>query len=118
MVEHGEIGVRQAAALGARDEHDAVGAINTAFAADGYFLGLYSTQLEPDEILTQIRIPIPPAGTGWSYQKLKRKTGDFATAATAVLLQMKGGKVASASIALTNAGPTPLKAKAAEAALG
>jgi carbon-monoxide dehydrogenase medium subunit len=85
--------------------------------ADGYFLGLYSTQLEPDEILTQIRIPIPPAGTGWSYQKLKRKTGDFATAATAVLLQMKGGKVERASIALTNAGPTPLKAKAAEAAL-
>ena len=85
--------------------------------ADGYFLGLYSTQLEPDEILAQIRIPVPPAGTGWSYQKLKRKTGDFATAATAVLLQMKGGKVERVNIALTNAGPTPLKAKAAEAAL-
>lgn len=82
--------------------------------ADGYFLGLYSTQLEPDEILTQIRIPIPATGSGWSYQKLKRKTGDFATAATAVMLQMKGKKVARVAIALTNAGPTVLKARAAE----
>jgi carbon-monoxide dehydrogenase medium subunit len=85
--------------------------------ADGYFLGLYQTQLAADEILTQIRIPIPAAGSGWSYQKLKRKTGDFATAATAVLLQMKGGTIARVAIALTNAGPTALRARAAEAAL-
>ena len=85
--------------------------------ADGYFVGPYATQLEADEILTQIRIPVPPAGSGWSYQKLKRKTGDFATAATAVVLQMKGGRVARASIALTNVGPTALKASAAEASL-
>ena len=82
--------------------------------ADGYFLGMYSTQLEASEILTQIRVPVPAAGSGWSYQKLKRKTGDFATAATAVVLQMKGGNVAKVGIALTNAGATPLKAKAAE----
>ena len=85
--------------------------------ADGYFLGLYSTLLEPGEILTQIRVPVPPAGTGAAYQKLKRKTGDFATAATAVLMQVKGGKVAKVSIALTNAGATALRARAAEAAL-
>lgn len=82
--------------------------------ADGFFLGLYSTQLEPDEILTRIRIPIPPAGAGWSYQKLKRKTGDFATAAAAVLLQMKGPNVARASIGLTNVAPTAVKARAVE----
>jgi carbon-monoxide dehydrogenase medium subunit len=82
--------------------------------ADGFFLGLYATLLEPGEILTQIRIPVPPAGTGWSYSKLKRKTGDFATAATAVLLRMRGESVVKASIALTNAGPTALKASAAE----
>jgi carbon-monoxide dehydrogenase medium subunit len=85
--------------------------------ADGFFLGLYSTLLEPDEILTQIRVPIPAVGTGWSYKKLKRKTGDFATAATAVMLRMQGGRVAQVGIALTNAGPTPLRAQAAEAAL-
>ena len=82
--------------------------------ADGFFLGLYSTQAGPDEILTQIRIPIPAVGSGWSYQKLKRKVGDFATAATAVLLQMSAGRVAKVSIGLTNVGPTPLKARAAE----
>jgi len=85
--------------------------------ADGYFLGLYATQLADDEILTQIRIPLPAAGSGWSYQKLKRKTGDFATAATAVMLQMKGKSVAKVAIALTNAGPTVLKARDAEAYL-
>ena len=85
--------------------------------ADGYFIGPYTTQLESDEILTQIRIPVPAGGSGWSYQKLKRKTGDFATAATAVVLQMKGGRVAKASIALTNVAPTALKASAAEASL-
>ena len=85
--------------------------------ADGYFVGPYATLLEADEILTQIRIPVPPPGSGWSYQKLKRKTGDFATAATAVVLQTKSGRVAKASIALTNVGPTALKASAAEASL-
>jgi carbon-monoxide dehydrogenase medium subunit len=85
--------------------------------ADGFFLGLYSTLLGPDEILTQIRIPIPVAGSGWSYQKLKRKTGDFATAATAVQLQMNGANVAKVGIALTNAAATPLRAHAAEAHL-
>ncbi len=85
--------------------------------ADGFFLGMYATLLEPEEILTQIRVPVPAAGSGWSYQKLKRKTGDFATAATAVMLQMKGGNVASVSIGLTNVGSTALKATAAEASL-
>ena len=85
--------------------------------ADGYFVGPYATLLEADEILTQIRIPVPTPGSGWSYQKLKRKTGDFATAATAVVLQLKGGRVAKASIALTNVGPTALKATAAAASL-
>ncbi len=85
--------------------------------ADGFFLGLYTTQMQADEIMTQIRLPIPGAGSGGSYQKLKRKTGDYATAATAVMLQVQGGKVSAARIALTNAAPTALRANAAEAAL-
>jgi aerobic carbon-monoxide dehydrogenase medium subunit len=85
--------------------------------ADGFFLGLYSTLMEPGEILTAIRVPIPAAGTGWAYEKLKRKIGDFATAAAAVLLKMKGPIVENVSIALTNVGATPLKASAAEAFL-
>jgi len=82
--------------------------------AEGFFLGVYSTLSESDEIMTQIRIPVPAAGSGWSYSKFKRKTGDFATAGAAVLLQMKAGTVAKVAIALTNVGPTPIKASKAE----
>jgi aerobic carbon-monoxide dehydrogenase medium subunit len=85
--------------------------------ADGYFLGTYSTALEPDEILTEIRIPVPSKDSGSCYAKLKRKTGDFATAAAAVLLKFDGDNVLDASIALTNVGPTALKATDAENAL-
>ena len=85
--------------------------------ADGFFQGLYATALDPGEVLTRIQVPVPPAGTGWAYEKLKRKIGDFATAASAVLLRLQGGKVASASIALTNVAATALKATAAEAFL-
>jgi carbon-monoxide dehydrogenase medium subunit len=86
-------------------------------AADGFFRGTYDLDLQPTEILTQIRVPTPAAGTGYCYAKLKRKTGDFATAAAAVLLRMKGDAVDDVRIALTNVAPTPLRASAAEAAL-
>jgi carbon-monoxide dehydrogenase medium subunit len=85
--------------------------------AKDFFFGLYTTALAPGEVLTRIRVPTPAAGTGWAYEKLKRKIGDFATAAAAVLLRVQAGKVAGVSIALTNVGPTPLKASAAEAFL-
>ncbi len=86
-------------------------------AAADFFLGTYATALSADEILTEIRIPIPAPSSGWCYAKLKRKTGDFASAASAVLLQMHDDEVIDVSIALTNVGPTALKAKDAEAAL-
>jgi carbon-monoxide dehydrogenase medium subunit len=82
--------------------------------AEGFFHGTYDTELRAGEILTEIRVPIPPEGTGSCYAKLKRKVGDFATAATAVILRLQGDKVLEVAIALTNAGPTALKARAAE----
>jgi aerobic carbon-monoxide dehydrogenase medium subunit len=85
-------------------------------AAD-FFLGPYQNVLEPGEVLIRIRIPVPARGTGWCYAKLKRKTGDFATAAAAVLLRLERGLCVDAAIALTNAGPTPLLAEAAAASL-
>jgi aerobic carbon-monoxide dehydrogenase medium subunit len=82
---------------------------------DQFFLGLFTTALEPDEILTEIHIPVPQARSGGSYVKLERKVGDFATAAAAVQLTLgAGGEVASVGIGLTNAGPTPLRAAGAE----
>ena len=85
--------------------------------AEGYFLGTYATAIEPDEILTEIRVPVPSKDSGSCYSNLKRKTGDFATAAAAVLLKFDGDNVLDASIALTNVGPTALKATDAENAL-
>jgi carbon-monoxide dehydrogenase medium subunit len=85
--------------------------------AESFFRGTYDTVLDPREILTQIRIPVPAAGTGHCYAKLKRKTGDFAAAAAAVLLRMKAGSVDDVRIALTNVGATPLRATQAEASL-
>ncbi len=85
--------------------------------ADGFFLGTYMTQMAEDEILTELRFPALAAGTGCAYEKLKRKTGDWATAGAAVVMHMKGGVIDSVRIALTNVGPTALRADDAENAL-
>ncbi len=86
-----------------------------AIPIEKFFTGLFETALAKDEILTEIRIPTPPAGSGGAYVKLERKVGDFATAATAAQLTLgKGGEVARVGIGLTNAGLTPVKAEAAE----
>jgi carbon-monoxide dehydrogenase medium subunit len=82
-------------------------------AARDFYQGAYFTALEPGDVLIAIRIPIPPAGHGYAYEKLKRKIGDYATAAAAVVLTMSGGKVASCSIGLTNVAETPLWAQEA-----
>jgi len=82
-----------------------------------FFHGTYMTALAEDEILTAILVAPFAAGTGYAYQKLKRKTGDWATAGAAVILRMEGGVVSHASIGLTNVAPTALRASAAEAAL-
>jgi aerobic carbon-monoxide dehydrogenase medium subunit len=82
-------------------------------AAREFYQGVYLTALEADEVLTAVRIPMPTAGHGWAYEKLKRKVGDYATAAAAVILTMKGGKIESCSIGLTNVADTPLWAQEA-----
>jgi len=71
-----------------------------------YYRGIYSTALLDEEILTSIRIPIPADGHGWAYEKQKRKVGDYATAAAAVVLTMANGVCTSAAIALTNVADT------------
>ena len=82
-----------------------------------FFHGTYMTALAEDEILTAILIAPFAPGTGSAYQKLKRKTGDWATAGAAVVLRMAGGVVTHARIGLTNVAPTALRAREAEAAL-
>jgi carbon-monoxide dehydrogenase medium subunit len=80
-----------------------------------FFLSLFSTALQPGEILTEIRIPVPAARSAGAYFKLERKVGDFATAAVAVQVTLDGnGIVQKVGIGLTNVGPTPIKAQQAE----
>jgi aerobic carbon-monoxide dehydrogenase medium subunit len=86
-------------------------------AADGFFLGTYMTQLAEDEVMCEVRVPAFAPGTGSAYEKLKRKTGDWATAGCAVVIRKSGGHVSHVRIALTNVAPTALRAEAAEAAL-
>jgi carbon-monoxide dehydrogenase medium subunit len=80
-----------------------------------FFKGLFTTALAHDEILTEIQIPIPPKKSSGAYVKLERKVGDFATAGAAAQVTLgAGGIVEHAGIGLTNVGPTPIKATAAE----
>ncbi|MEM6345453.1 MAG: xanthine dehydrogenase family protein subunit M [Bacteroidota bacterium] len=80
-----------------------------------FFHGFYMTALEEDEILTEIRIPIPPAGTGSAYTKLERKVGDYATAGVAIQLTMDAsGTCTYMGIGLTNVGVKPIKVTRAE----
>lgn len=78
----------------------------------------FETTLQPNEILTEIRIPAPDTGTGGAYFKLERKVGDYAIAGVAACVRLdSGGLVTYAGIGLTNVGPTPIKARDAEHSL-
>src|SRR5712691_8366119 len=86
--------------------------------ATEFFTDFFTTALRPDEILTDIRIPAPPAGSGGAYIKLERKVGDFAIVGVAAQVTIDAmGICTRAGIGLTNVGPTPLKVHAAEAFL-
>jgi carbon-monoxide dehydrogenase medium subunit len=104
--------------LGATYRLEGKGGAREVKAAD-FYQGAYFTALEPGEILTAVSVPVPAAGHGYAYEKLKRKVGDYATAAAAVVLTMAGGKVSTCAIGLTNVHETPLLATdAAKAVIG
>jgi carbon-monoxide dehydrogenase medium subunit len=82
---------------------------------EDFFVSLFATALQHEEILTEIRIPVPPARSGGAYFKLERKVGDFATVAVAAQLTLdEKGVCHKVGIGLTNVGPTPVKARKAE----
>jgi carbon-monoxide dehydrogenase medium subunit len=82
-----------------------------------FFTGLFTTALSPEEVLSEVRIPIPPPTSGGAYIKLERKVGDFATAGAAAFLVLRGDLIERAGIGLTNVGPVPKRATDAEKAL-
>jgi carbon-monoxide dehydrogenase medium subunit len=82
--------------------------------ANGFFLGTYWTGLEEGELLTEIQVPVIKPGTGYGYNKLKRKTGDYATAGSPVVLSLDGDTCREIRIGLTNVAPMAIRAEAAE----
>jgi carbon-monoxide dehydrogenase medium subunit len=85
-------------------------------AADDFLQGPFTTSLQPNEIVTEVRVPDPGSGSG-TYFKLERKVGDFATVGVAVQLSFSNGSVGSAGIALTGVGAKNIRAAQAEQAL-
>jgi carbon-monoxide dehydrogenase medium subunit len=89
----------------------------TVAAAD-FFKGFFETALEPDDVLTEIRVPkLDPKKHGWSYLKFNRRAQDWAIVGVAAVVEKSNGGIGSAAVALTNMAGTPLRAKPAEAAL-
>jgi carbon-monoxide dehydrogenase medium subunit len=88
-----------------------------AIPLNDFFLGPFTTALEPTEIVTWVQVPDPGPKAGGAYCKLERRVGDFATVAVGVHISFSNGGVERAGIALTGVGPRNLRAEAAEQAL-
>jgi len=86
-----------------------------AIQADDFFVSYLTTALEPAEVLTEVRFPMLGDGTGWAFQELSRRHGDFAMAGAAVTLSVEGaGRCTQARIVLFGVGPVPIRARGAE----
>ena len=85
-------------------------------AAADFFVDYLTPALEPGEILTHIRVPKLGPGWGYRYEKFHRTAQSWATVAVAALARRDNGTVAEARIGLTNMGPVPVRAAAAESA--
>ena len=86
-------------------------------AASEFFRGVFETALGPAELLTEVRVPKLTSEHGWSFLKFRRRAQDWATVGVAAVVERRNGRAASAAIALVNMGATPLRARAAEAAV-
>jgi carbon-monoxide dehydrogenase medium subunit len=88
----------------------------TITAAD-FFTGFFTTALEPDEILTEIRIKGPAPGTGSAIEEVARRHGDFATVGAVAMVRLEDGGIAEARVALTGVSGVPVRATEAETIL-
>ncbi len=85
--------------------------------ADDFFVTYLTTSLEPGEILTEVRIPRLPSGTGWAFQELARRHGDFAIVGSVVTLGLEGGVIANPRVVIFGAADRAIRMPAAEALL-
>jgi carbon-monoxide dehydrogenase medium subunit len=105
-----------ALALDAEIEAQGPGGTRTIAAAD-FFAGTWTTVLESEEVLTAVRFPTWGPGSGFAVEEMARRHGDFAIAGTVCGVQVHGGTVTRAAIALLGMDSAPRRAEAAEAAL-
>ena len=83
-------------------------------AADQFFRGSFETVLEDDELLTEIRVPIPAKGHGWSFQEVSQRKGDFALVATAAMLTLENGTCRNVRLGFRNVGERVSRLEAVE----
>jgi carbon-monoxide dehydrogenase medium subunit len=88
-----------------------------SIAARDFFLGYFTTALEPQEVLVEVRLPLSAGAGGWGFDEFSRKSGDFALAAAAVDLQVSDGAIAQARIGLAGVADRPVRAEQAESLL-
>jgi aerobic carbon-monoxide dehydrogenase medium subunit len=86
-------------------------------AAKDFFLGTYDTSTKPDELLTEVRIPVAPKGQVWSFQEISIRKGDFALVGTAVVLTISAGVIKTAAIAVCGIGSRAIRLVSVEAML-
>jgi carbon-monoxide dehydrogenase medium subunit len=86
-------------------------------AALDFFRDALTVDLGEDEIVTEIHLPKLPPNTGWGFEEVARRAGDFAVAAVAATVTASDGKIEEVRIALTGVAPTPVRAQKAEALL-
>jgi carbon-monoxide dehydrogenase medium subunit len=85
-------------------------------AAD-FLRGPFQTALEPGEVVTEVRFPFAPLGSGYAFAEFSRRHGDFAIAGTAVFVQLEGDRVARTAIVLCGVAASPVRAREAVSAL-
>jgi aerobic carbon-monoxide dehydrogenase medium subunit len=85
--------------------------------AGEFFQDYLFTALEPEEVVTEVRVPKLGSNTGWSYKKFARRSQDWAIVGVAAVVEKENGSISSARIGLTSMGSTPLRATSTEQAL-
>jgi carbon-monoxide dehydrogenase medium subunit len=85
--------------------------------AEEFFISALTNCLEPDEIVFEIDFPIPKAHTGWAFEEVARRFGDFALACIAVSFERRDGQIADARVAVMGVADTPRRLREAEGAL-
>lgn len=86
-------------------------------AAGEFFLTYLTTAVHPDELVSEIRLPVLPDGSGWAFEEVARRHGDFAIVGVAAYLTLNQGRIDEVGLALTGVGGVPVRARTAEAVL-